>query len=249
MERSKQPLLGNPLGGAMLIVRHFIVGSALSGCCRTGLRAQTYPFCSHHLLEGHANLHRNNFNRNRKNKKLNRGMTLIELMIAVTIVLLLAIASIPSYRNWIQNAQIRSASDSITNGLQLTRATAVRINGQATFNLCGADSTWSALATSAVASTTSCGAIVAGWSTIQNHSGSEGGGGAQVASTQASIVFNSLGQVTPNPGALISINITNPLSGLCAPAGKLHCLRVVVSSAGQIRACDPALQLPDPQGC
>jgi len=249
MERSQKQLLGNPLGGGMLIVRQFIVGGALIGCCRTGLRAQTNPFCSHPLLEGHANFHHNNFNRNRKNKEQNRGMTLIELVIAVSIVLLLAIASIPSYRNWIQNAQIRSASDSITNGLQLTRATAVRINGQASFNLCGADSTWSALAASAVASTTSCGAIVAGWSTIQNHSGSEGGGGAQVSSPQASIVFNSLGQVTPNPGASISISITNPLSGLCAPAGKLHCLRVVVSPAGQIRACDPALNLPDPQGC
>ena len=223
--------------------------STLSLCRRIGSIAHLPSIFSHSLSMGYANTLQNIFNQNRKNKKQNLGVTLIELLIAVAIVSLLAIASMPSYSNWISNARIRSASESITNGLQLTRATAVRINSQASFNLCGADSSWSALAASAVTSTTSCGATVTGWSTIQNHPGAEGGSGAQVTSPQASIVFNSLGQVTPNPGALISISITNPLSGLCAPAGKLHCLQVVVSPAGQIRACDPALSLPDPQGC
>jgi type IV fimbrial biogenesis protein FimT len=229
----------------------FSGGNTLSGYRRIGLVAHLPSIFSHSLSMGYANTLQNIFNQNRKNKKQNRGVTLVELMITITIFSLLTIASIPSFSNWIKNARIRSATESITNGLQLTRATAVRINGQASFNLCGADSTWSALAASAVASTTSCGATVTGWSTIQNRTGAEGGGGAQVTSSQASIVFNSLGQVTPNPGALISISITNPssVSGLCAPAGKLHCLRVVVSPAGQIRACDPALSLPDPQGC
>lgn len=97
---------------------------------------------------------------------------------------------------------------------------------------------------------------------IQTRSSGEGSGNAVVAADQPCIAFNGLGRqvftdpatcvipAPPIPVAVnISINISNPTGGVCAPAGPMRCLRVVVTAGGQIRMCDPALAATDPQGC
>jgi type IV fimbrial biogenesis protein FimT len=76
--------------------------------------------------------------------------------------------------------------------------------------------------------------------------------------------FNGLGRVVSTSlpvGNNAVFAITNPTGGACATVGgggaggKMHCLRVVVTSAGQVRMCDPAFPiptlpaLPDPQAC
>lgn len=154
--------------------------------------------------------------------------------------ILLALAA-PSFRNWMQSGQIRTAAEAIQNGLQLARAEAVRYNNQVQFTL-GTGSNWTV---GCVTPTATCPAA------IQSRSGAEGSRNVTVAAGQATIAFNGLGRVVPVPAGDININITNPVGGTCAPAGSMRCLRIVTTVGGQIRMCDPALTLSVtyPQGC
>ena len=52
------------------------------------------------------------------------GFTLVELMITVAILALLLIAGIPSFREWLRNTHIRTAAESIQNGLRYARGEA-----------------------------------------------------------------------------------------------------------------------------
>jgi len=58
----------------------------------------------------------------------NRGFSLIELMVTITIVVLLILMALPSYSQWLTNTRIRNAAESIHNGLQFARNEAVQRN-------------------------------------------------------------------------------------------------------------------------
>jgi prepilin-type N-terminal cleavage/methylation domain-containing protein len=66
---------------------------------------------------------------------MQRGMTLIEMAIGLVIVGLLLVMALPGFGTWLQNSQIRNAAESLQNGLQLTRAEAVRRNTRVQFVL------------------------------------------------------------------------------------------------------------------
>ena len=53
------------------------------------------------------------------------------------------------------------------------------------------------------------------------------------------------------PGNLATFQVTNPMGGTCAAdGGEMRCLSVVVTSAGQVRMCDPAVTAStDPRKC
>ena len=188
------------------------------------------------------------------------GVTLIELMIAVVIVGVLLVLAAPSYSTWIQNQQIRTAAESILNGIQLTRNEAVKNNGRARFVLCGLpDSSWEVLAVSALAAapaaSLACGAgsnAVAGEVRVQERSSQEGSRLAQViALDQASavattITFNSFGRVVANADASAPITQID----VSTPTGDRP-LRVTVGAGGNTRMCDPSplLSATDPRHC
>ena len=201
------------------------------------------------------------------NFQFERGMSLIELMVGVTIVAVLFALGAPSFNNWIQSAQIRTAAEAFQNGLTLARGEAVRRNSNVRFSLTDtADNSCNVAATGTNwvisqddptgACATPADEIVAP-RIIQLRAGAEGSKNAQVVAGQSSIIFNGLGRVTPLPPAgadangEIQININNDLiGGPCAAAGgPMRCLRVVVSPGGQVRMCDPMFARPDPQGC
>lgn len=189
-----------------------------------------------------------------------RGMTLVELSIGLVIVGLLMFMGLPSFSAWLQGSQIRNAAEAIQNGLQLARAEAVRRNTTVRFQL--TDTMTNACAASAsggnwvVSLDDPSGACAAAASEavapriIQARPAAEGSLNAVVAADQSAIVFSGAGRVTPVPAAAININVTNPTGGTCvASGGTMRCLRVVVSTAGQVRMCDPALASTDPRGC
>lgn len=192
---------------------------------------------------------------------MQRGTSLVELMIGLAIVALLFAMGAPSFSSWIQNSQIRTSAEAIQNGLYLARGEAVRRNAAVRFQLTTDVTASCTLSTSGgnwVVSqddpSGACGSAASDTVTpriIQVRPAAEGSANAVVAAGQSTIVFNGLGRVTPVPAGNIDINITNPTGGACATSTSagMRCLRVRVSTGGQIRMCDPILAGTDPQGC
>jgi prepilin-type N-terminal cleavage/methylation domain-containing protein len=57
-----------------------------------------------------------------------RGVTLIEIMVALVIMSILIAMAVPGFTEWIRNQRIRTAAESILNGLQAARAEALKTN-------------------------------------------------------------------------------------------------------------------------
>lgn len=196
------------------------------------------------------------------------GVTLIELLIGIAIVSMLLMAGVPMFGSWIQNTQVRTAAESIQNGLQIARSEAVMRNANVRFALTSADGlvAWNV---GCVTVRDSCPA------TIQTRIAAEGGGNARVgvstvappgvvpvahysvalvagaglsdeggASNNAGVTFNGMG-IVPNAGTDVTrIDVINSVS---ADARRLV---IVVGSGGLTRMCDPQLALSsNAQGC
>lgn len=206
-----------------------------------------------------------------------KGMSLIEIVIALAVMGILFAASAPSFSEWIQNTRIRTAAESIQNGLSLAKSEAVHRNATAQFVSCGSG-TWDIVVASATANTVVCntGAASAGWERVQISSNQSESSNALIDTTQSTIAFNGMGRqvattdlvnaaTTPNPPVAATINVSAILAGAACtcpagncgyPAGitnsstgKLRCLRISVSAGGLMRMCDPALPAGTPQGC
>lgn len=192
-------------------------------------------------------------------RQIQEGVSLIELAIGLLIISLLVAMAVPGFRDWIQSTQIRTAAESILNGLQLARTEAVRRNSQVRFqltdsvdNACGlstVDANWVISQDDPSGSCDSASSDTVAPRIVQVRPTAEGSANAVVAAGQSTIIFNGLGRVTPVPAGDVNIDITNTTGGSCAPAGSMRCLRVVVSPGGQVRLCDPALASTNPQGC
>ncbi len=201
------------------------------------------------------------------------GFSMIELLVTLSIIGILMAIGAPALNIWIQNGKIRTAADSIQNGLQLARSEAVHLNTAASFQLTTSLDSSCAFSTSGtnwvVSLDTPTGACNGARLNsafpvddavnnptpriIQTKSGAEGAGstiassesGASAAVYTGQITFTGLGRVNPASIALgnnVQINISGASGG--TP------LRVVVTSAGLIRMCDPAFTLAsNPKGC
>lgn len=186
-----------------------------------------------------------------------RGMTIIELMVGLTILAFLLMSGAPAVSEWIRNAQIRSASESILSGLHHARAEAVKRNTPVRFQLTSTLESDCALSTSGkswvinLTATTSpagaCNNAMSDTATpymLQKSVASASTSPVTVAADQPDIAFNGLGQqmaTDTHAATNVVINI-KASSGTCLadqPAGTLRCLRIIVSPAGQARLCDP----------
>ncbi len=189
-----------------------------------------------------------------------RGVTLIELMVTVTLLSILLGLAAPNFRTWINNAKVRTVSDSLQTGLRLAQAEAVRRNRQVVFFLTnssdctdtmGADANgmhWSirtvALITGDPVAVVQCGVVA------------DTAAGVAITGPTA-VCFNSMGRQTANTttgvtGATCALNaVTGTSTYDLAATGGDRPMRVLVSLGGQSRMCDPARTLSDstPDGC
>lgn len=189
-----------------------------------------------------------------KRAALQHGFSLIELMIGIAIVAMLLKFGLPGLGQWIQSSQIRNASESIVSGLQLARAEAVSRNTNVQFVLSslaggGVASDWAVRCVTPSATCPGAANLSPLPTEIQKRSASEGSANAQVTANQSTIVFNGMGRLTP--ATAVVLDVTNPTGGSCAASsGAMRCLRISVSTGGQVRMCDPALSVStNPRGC
>jgi type IV fimbrial biogenesis protein FimT len=194
------------------------------------------------------------------------GFTLVELLIALTLLSVLLVLAAPSFATWIRNAQVRTISEALQNGLRVAQAEAVRRNRQVVFYLTNDDPglgaapaangrnwviRWIPLPGDTVDATAPA-----------NEPFIQGGSLADVAAAveiggPTAVCFNSLGRRVPNAatgvaGAVCTADIANPLASFqITRAGADRSLRVTVGLGGQVRQCDPARPLADstPDGC
>ena len=201
------------------------------------------------------------------NRIRQRGVTIIEVMIAIAIVAVLLMQGVPSFRTWLQNAGIRTAAESILNGLQLARAEAVKNNALVAFTL-GTGSAWTVgcvVTDRDGDGNVDCPAI------IQDRPASDGTSKAtislsEVDSTGAEVgasafvgrvAFNGSGRVvtgtsnlSPSTNGTYKVAMGNTSDTCVSAGGTMRCLRIIVTPGGQIRMCDPAFsQSTNPMGC
>jgi type IV fimbrial biogenesis protein FimT len=159
------------------------------------------------------------------------GFTLIELMVVVTVVAVGAAIAAPSMRQEIANFGVRSAAESVVNGLNLARAEAVRRNASVTFTLDSAGTGWTV-------------SLVSPSTTIQRRQGSDGGGLA-VSSSNASqaVTFLPTGLVNTGATRLEQVTVSSSVSGT-------QSRQIRIQGGGMVRMCDPAATASnDPRGC
>jgi len=176
-------------------------------------------------------------------RSLPRGFTLIEIMISLTVLGILLMIALPNFSVWLQNQQLRAASEANLNGLQVARAAAIQRNVLVQFQS-GPGTGWTVteVATPVV---------------VQSRSPDEGSPNAVLTATPAgatTVTFAPLGNVVANAGGTPTVTqfaFSNPAGGSCQPGGPMRCLRVVISGGGSLRMCDPTPTLPanDPRAC
>jgi type IV fimbrial biogenesis protein FimT len=182
------------------------------------------------------------------------GYSLIEMLISIVIVAVLIATGAPAFSSWLSNKQIRTATEGMLNGMQLARAEAVRRNTTVYFSLTSSVTSSCALSTSganwvvSMATPVShCGDTTetAPAQIIQLRSASETNK-AVITSDRSQIFFDGLGRA--NLALSLCVGLATD-SGSCLGTGSEHRLRVMVTTKGQIRMCNPALDSTDPQGC
>jgi type IV fimbrial biogenesis protein FimT len=198
-------------------------------------------------------------------RRAQSGMSLIEVLIGLVIMGILIAIGLPNMAVWLNNAQIRTAGETMLAGLTLARVEAVRRNQIVRFQLVSdltsgcvitaSGTTWVVSQDDPAGACDQAPSDAAAPRIIQTRSGSEGTPRAVVAAATAGTVhFNGLGRVSSPGGALnmTQLSISNPSGGSCehVDGGDMRCLRIDISIGGEAKMCDPAVtDVTDPRIC
>jgi type IV fimbrial biogenesis protein FimT len=198
------------------------------------------------------------------------GFSLIELMVTMTILGLLLVATMPSIGAWMRNTEIRNAAESINSGLAKARSEAVRRNQPVLFSLvtpqsgnpgvldnsCALSATSASWVVSLETPETKCAVDVSESAAPKILAKYAQGDGARnvaiaiknadcsAAASTTQVSYNSYGRITTPATALRCIDIRHTASGTSRP------LRLMLGNGGNVRMCDPAVTDDnDPRKC
>lgn len=171
-----------------------------------------------------------------------RGISLIEIMVAVAIIGVMFALGMPAYSTWIQNTQIRTAAEAVLNGLQTAKNEAIQRNATVQFQLTDATGTsWKVNLASDPDGTP-----------MRSRMAEEGSPNATVTFTPAganTVTFSSLGRVVPNVDASPSLTQVDINNTTIAVVADRRNLRILIPAGGAIRLCDPKVAAGDPRTC
>lgn len=179
-------------------------------------------------------------------KRYSAGFSIIELMVTVAILGIIAAIAAPSYLTWIQNTKIRTAAESIQNGLQLARAEALKKNASVQFVLTDTNSSWRVGCVTQVGDLNGDG-LEDCPATITSRSSTDGSSGSinltVTPGGATTIIFNGLG--IRSGGTLTQVQVdSTELS-----AADSRDLQIDITGSGSIRMCDPHAGSTDPRKC
>ena len=188
-----------------------------------------------------------------------RGFNLIELMITIVILGMLLMVGLPAYTDWMQNLKVRSGTESVQNGLQLARSTAIARNTQVSL-VFPLDNDLGYIVYSAISPSNLPAdfrapnpALI---NEVRRYSQANDAAGTAVTIAPGGgymVTFGALGNVVINPDGspiLTQIDVdstTRP--SVSNPA--IRPLRIVINPGGSTRTCDPSPNVPvgDPRHC
>jgi type IV fimbrial biogenesis protein FimT len=183
------------------------------------------------------------------------GFTLVELMVAITLLSILVVLGAPSLTAWIRNTQVRTVAEALQTGMRLAQSEAVRRNRQVVFSLTNAQpGPASAPAADGVNWAVHTVPLIAGETGEFVQGGALGDVAAGVLiNGPAVLCFNSAGRQINNPaplGAGAECTASALVTYDLGVSGADRPLRVTVSLGGQLRMCDPSRNLATyPDGC
>ncbi|KQW02672.1 GspH/FimT family pseudopilin [Rhizobacter sp. Root1221] len=199
--------------------------------------------------------------RGRRPRAPDRGFTLVELMVTLSLIAILLMLAVPSFTAMLRNSQVRTIADALQNGLRQAQSEAIRRNRQTVFSLTNAEPS---LSSQAVADGTNWAIHTIPRATesatvrefVQGGSLSDSSAGVTIDGP-AALCFSSNGRQvahdTPGVGtATCTVDGAQPLVGYdIARVGADRRLRVTVSLNGQVRMCDPdkTFSSSHPDGC
>jgi type IV fimbrial biogenesis protein FimT len=188
-----------------------------------------------------------------------RGFTIIEVVIVITLAAFLLAAVMPSVGAWMRNARIRTAAESISTGLQQARNEAVRRNQPVGFYMVS-DTDAMSMSDACALSSTSSGWVVALASPagkcatnrdtfVALRVAGDTAVGTVVAANDAAgagastVTFNGFGQIT-DALPISCIKVSNPSDT------STRTLAITLNAGGQIRMCDAGVgDSNDPRYC
>lgn len=196
------------------------------------------------------------------------AVTLIELLVSVSILAGLLAMALPAFSEWIRNNQIRVAAESLREGLQLARSEAVKRNARVRLQLvdkldnsCALSSSgpyWIVNVGASISPAGACATAVSATVSpfvVQASPVTAATSKVSIASSQPVVTFDAAGRqaATTSPATAVgkmTIAVTSPTGACVQAGGTMRCLNVLVSTAGQIRMCDPAQSgSTDPTRC
>jgi type IV fimbrial biogenesis protein FimT len=172
-----------------------------------------------------------------------RGLTLIEMMVTVTVLVIILLFSAPLFTTWNANTRIRSAAEGLQNGVRLAQSAALSTNGSVTLRLTNdpkpdADSDRKPKGLNWVL-------LDAAGEVIQVKGGESLTGVAMTPESpegfNGDIVFLNLGQNELKSTAVFAFTATG--------AGADKVFKVIVTPGSRVRMCDDARAAGDPQAC
>lgn len=179
-----------------------------------------------------------------------RGFSLIELMVTIAVLAVLVSLGVPSMSLYLSNSKILAAAEMFYASAQKARTEAIRRNAPVEIIFTDQVPNSTSVDTTGLTTTGPNWIIrtlpATGSSThvfIEAKAGREGGGAQPVAISADPadmIQFNALGALIG--GGAVTVNFWRTDASSCeASGGSDRCLRVVVSSGGQPRLCDPTV--------
>lgn len=191
-----------------------------------------------------------------KSLALQRGMSIVEVVVSIAIIALVIGLGAPQAGVWMQNLQVRNAADSVMGGLQTARLEALRRNTTTAFELTDLNSTaWHVCLFDQVAQ-----ACLPGDIRTSDPTGTANArvgveyqftdfavaldGGSNIP---ALVAFDQFGRVAlSSPTNIARLDVRNP----SMKTSDERRLSIQIQAAGQIRMCDPQVSKSvNPQGC